>query len=59
MWPATPCSVFASNAGLKQAASLWQFVGGNQMQLHRSVLLGYRYYLLRGMLIEKGQLPPA
>ncbi|MDH0293100.1 hypothetical protein N7414_28610 [Pseudomonas sp. GD04087] len=34
----------------KQAASFWQFIGGSRVNLHRSALLDYRYYLMRGIL---------
>lgn len=36
--------------GLSQAASFWQFIGGARVNFHRSALLDYRYYLLRGIL---------
>ncbi|QEY71492.1 sterol desaturase family protein [Pseudomonas denitrificans (nom. rej.)] len=41
---------FRRQRGLTQAASFWQFIGGSRVNLHRSALLDYRYYLVRGIL---------
>lgn len=41
---------FRRQRGLTQATSFWQFVGGSRVNLHRSALLDYRYYLVRGIL---------
>ncbi|MBX9914669.1 MAG: sterol desaturase family protein [Pseudomonadaceae bacterium] len=36
--------------GLTDACSFWQFIGGRQVNLHRSALLDYRYYFVRAIL---------
>nr|WP_298146353.1 sterol desaturase family protein [uncultured Pseudomonas sp.] len=36
--------------GLTDAGSFWQFIGGSRVYLHRSALLDYRYYFVRGIL---------
>lgn len=36
--------------GLTKAPSFWQFLGGHRVHFHRSALLDYRYYLVRGIL---------
>jgi sterol desaturase/sphingolipid hydroxylase (fatty acid hydroxylase superfamily) len=36
--------------GLSDAGSFWQFIGGSRVNLHRSALLDYRYYLVRGII---------
>jgi sterol desaturase/sphingolipid hydroxylase (fatty acid hydroxylase superfamily) len=36
--------------GLSEASSFWQFIGGSRVNLHRSALLDYRYYLVRGII---------
>ncbi|MDH1012939.1 sterol desaturase family protein [Pseudomonas nicosulfuronedens] len=41
---------FRRQRGLTQATSFWQFIGGARVNLHRSALLDYRYYLVRGIL---------
>ncbi|MFV3372031.1 sterol desaturase family protein [Pseudomonas sp. NY15435] len=41
---------FRQQRGLTQATSFWQFIGGSRVNLHRSALLDYRYYLVRGIL---------
>lgn len=41
---------FRQQRGLTQAASFWQFIGGARVNFHRSALLDYRYYLVRGIL---------
>ncbi len=36
--------------GLTDVGSFWQFIGGSRVNLHRSALLDYRYYLVRAIL---------
>ena len=36
--------------GLTDAQSFWQFIGGSRVYFHRSALLDYRYYFVRGIL---------
>lgn len=36
--------------GLTDAPGFWQFIGGRQVNFHRSALLDYRYYLVRAIL---------
>ena len=42
--------LFRKRSGLSHARSFWQFLGGNQVNLHRSALLDYRYYFVRALL---------
>ncbi|AYF87600.1 sterol desaturase family protein [Pseudomonas sp. JS3066] len=41
---------FRKHRGLTKANSFWQFIGGRQVYFHRSALLDYRYYFVRGIL---------
>ena len=41
---------YRSRRGLTDAPSFWQFIGGNRVHLHRSALLDYRYYFVRGVI---------
>lgn len=41
---------FRRQRGLTEAASFWQFIGGSRVNFHRSALLDYRYFLVRGIL---------
>lgn len=41
---------FRKQRGLTEAPSFWQFIGGSRVNFHRSALLDYRYYLVRGIL---------
>jgi sterol desaturase/sphingolipid hydroxylase (fatty acid hydroxylase superfamily) len=41
---------FRKYRGLTDAHSFWQFIGGSRVYFHRSALLDYRYYLVRGIL---------
>lgn len=41
---------FRKRRGLTDAPSFWQFIGGNRVHFHRSALLDYRYYVVRGIL---------
>jgi len=43
--------------GLTEAPSFWQFLGGNRVHFHRSALLDYRYYFVRGILNVALMLP--
>ena len=36
--------------GQTDAQSFWQFIGGSRVYFHRSALLDYRYYFVRGIL---------
>lgn len=36
--------------GTTEAASFWQFLGGNRVHFHRSALVDYQYYFLRAVL---------
>lgn len=36
--------------GQTEAASFWQFLGGNRVHFHRSALVDYQYYFLRAVL---------
>ena len=41
---------FRRRRALTDAPSFWQFIGGNRVHFHRSALLDYRYYFVRGIL---------
>ncbi|MEX6501346.1 sterol desaturase family protein [Pseudomonas zhanjiangensis] len=41
---------FRKHRGLTDASSFWQFIGGSRVMFHRSALLDYRYYFVRGIL---------
>lgn len=41
---------FRKYRGLTEARSFWQFIGGNRVHFHRSALLDYQYYFVRGIL---------
>ncbi|MGL4317581.1 MAG: sterol desaturase family protein [Pseudomonas sp.] len=41
---------FRKQRGLTHAPSFWQFIGGRQVNFHRSALLDYRYYFVRAIL---------
>lgn len=41
---------YRSSRGLTDAGSFWQFIGGSRVHLHRSALLDYRYYFVRGVI---------
>lgn len=41
---------FRKQHGLTDAPSFWQFIGGSQVNFHRSALLDYRYYFVRAIL---------
>jgi sterol desaturase/sphingolipid hydroxylase (fatty acid hydroxylase superfamily) len=42
--------LFRKRRGLSHARTFWQFLGGRQVNLHRSALLDYRYYFVRAIL---------
>ncbi|MDK9557016.1 sterol desaturase family protein [Marinobacter sp. M216] len=41
---------FRKHRGQTDAPSFWQFIGGRSVNLHRSALLDYQYYLVRAIL---------